>query len=523
MKQKQVLILSLLILITVRPAFSAPTPVRVLETKSISGKNVARSLVSASLEAMGGEAKIRALRSIKFEGVGHIFSVEQSERPEGPWIVNYLQLAETRDLVKERVRTATKLRNGQVADWSENTQIVADGNAAAERAGKYFPASPLQVEAASQNLAFAPERILIKALEASDLRAGPEVELQGVRQRTVSFSWNRIPVTIYLNSDTGLPTAVDTTVHSPYDHFWVIWGDYTVRTLYTYWTLARGGIRYPHQWDVERLGKPYSSFTVTKLSIDSPIEEKDFTIPENVKQQAATLPKLVKIDEIPLGRPDKPAKEIAPGVVKLAGRWDVAFVDQGDGVVIIEAPISSGYSEKVLDEAKRRFPQKHVKAVITTSDAFPHLGGVREYAARGIPIYALDRNQPILRRLLAASYRTDPDLLQSKPRKADLKIISGKSSLGVGANRIEMYPLRTETGERMMMIYFPEHKLLYASDLVQKSLKGGFFMPQYVSEVLDAAKRENLQVENVFALHTDVTPWSELISEMDSLLGTRKL
>jgi hypothetical protein len=30
-----------------------------------------------------------------------------------------------------------------------------------------------------------------------------------------------------------------------------------------------------------------------------------------------------------------------------------------------------------------RYPGVKVKAVVTTSDAWPHLGGVREYVARG--------------------------------------------------------------------------------------------------------------------------------------------
>lgn len=53
------------------------------------------------------------------------------------------------------------------------------------------------------------------------------------------------------------------------------------------------------------------------------------------------------------------------------------------------------------------------------------------------------------------------------------------------------------------MSYFPEHRLLYGSDLLQKMPDGSFFMPQYVSEVMSAAERENLAVDRVFAMHMD--------------------
>jgi hypothetical protein len=484
-------------------------------TNNAQTKSSAQDLVRAALEAMGGEAKIRALKSIQFEGIGHTFGVEQSERPEGPWIVSYLQTSELRDLANGRIRTTTQLRHSQIPQWTGATQIFENGVAAFERNEKYFPGSFLQVETAGRNLALTPERILLKALEAPDLRLDKDAQMQNVSQRVVKFTWNKIPVTIYLNAGTNLPTAVETLNSSPYDYFWGVWGDYTERTFYTYWTLEQSGIRYPHQWDTERNNMPYNSFTITKFQLDAPVADKDFSIPDDVRQKFAALPKPEKIQEIPLGRPNRPAQEIAPGVVKLPGRWDVAFVKQSDGIVLIEAPISSGYSVKVLEEAKRRFPDSKVKAVITTSDAFPHLGGVREYAAREIPIYALDLNRPILERLLAAPHTFQPDSLQIKPRRANFKIVSGKTVLGDGANRLELYPIRTETGERMMMVYLPEHKLLYASDLVQKSLNGSFFMPQYLSEVLQAAEREKLEVSNVFAMHTDLTSWMELTNAVE--------
>src|SRR5262249_17333067 len=144
--------------------------------------------------------------------------------------------------------------------------------------------------------------------------------------------------------------------------------------------------------------------------------------------------------------------------------------------------ISAGHSAQVIDEAKRRFPNVPIKAVITTSDAWPHFGGVREYVARSIPIYALDLNLPILNRMVKSSRRLNPDALERNPRRPDFRVVSGKTLRGDGPNRMELYPVRTETGERMIMIYFPQHHLLYASDLIQPS-RGGLFNAQYAYEV----------------------------------------
>jgi hypothetical protein len=120
----------------------------------------------------------------------------------------------------------------------------------------------------------------------------------------------------------------------------------------------------------------------------------------------------------------------------------------------------------------------------------------------------LDVNQPIIKRLVDAPYQTYPDTLARSPRKPDFKIVSSKTIIGSGDNRLEVYPIRTESGERMLMVYAPAHHLLYGSDLVQRLPTGEFFMPQYLSELTDAASREHLVVEKVFAMHSLVLNWS---------------
>ena len=144
----------------------------------------------------------------------------------------------------------------------------------------------------------------------------------------------------------------------------------------------------------------------------------------------------------------------------MPGRFGIVAVKQDDGVVIIEAPLSSEYSGQAIADAQKRFGGAPVKAVITTSDAWPHIGGIREYVARGIPIYALDLNVPILTRLIAAKYESSPDSLAATPRPATLRAVTGKTSLGSGASRLEVYPFRSATGERQMMIYWPAYRLL---------------------------------------------------------------
>jgi len=466
--------------------------------------------VRSAIEKMGGEQKLRSLQSIQIERIGHSYSIEQSERPEGPWLVNYEQVTDLRDYANQRLRRTTQTRSIQATQWSPAVALkVADGAAALQFGERSGPAQASDLAEAEENLALSAERVLLTALEARDLRVEADSLLQGSPQHVVAFGWRDGLARIFLNAQTDMPTAIEVERCYPGSFFWGSWGEVKSRTYLSLWTLEAGGIRYPRQWDIERNGTAYQSFTVTALTLNPQFDSNSFSISPEVKK-AYEAAAHRSIEDTPLGLANKPAVEIAPGVFQIPGPWNVTLVRQSDGVIVIESPISSGYSDKVLADARKRFPGLPIKAVVSTSDAWPHLGGVREYVARDVPVYALDLNRPILERLIASPRHAHPDALERQRKKPRFRLVSNKTIIGSGINRIELYPMGTESGERMMMVYFPEHKLLYGSDLVQQRRDGSFFMPEYLSELIEAVRRENLTITRVFAMHTGVTPWKDI-------------
>jgi hypothetical protein len=62
-----------------------------------------------------------------------------------------------------------------------------------------------------------------------------------------------------------------------------------------------------------------------------------------------------------------------------------------------------------------------------------------------------------------------------------------------------------------MMIYLPEHRLLYTSDLFSLLPDGSAFLPQFVQEMIDTVKREGLEVKETVGMHYDVTPWQKIV------------
>jgi len=463
-------------------------------------------VLTKAIAAMGGEAVLTGVRSVSTEAMGHQWALEQSERPEGPWLSTYLQRSEVRDLAGNRRMSSLQRRDWSFPSWSPPVAtIVANGVAARRSGDRWFGGSPADVREWEQSLALGPERLLLTARAAKDVRVLPDEVHQGVNQRVLGFTFGGQAHRLLLNVWTSLPTMLEVIRD---DH---MWGDVTERRWFSFWTMHAGGVVYPRQTTTEWNGLPFSDWTAHEVKINVALDETMFQIPEEPGKQFATLAtRPTGMNSLSLD--ESKVMAVNDWITQVPGGFNIGFVRQPDGLVVFEATTTSTYSASVLALAEKRYPGVPVKAVVTTSDAWPHLSGIREYVAKGIPIYALDLNVPILSRLIAAPRTIAPDTLARTPQAPKFVPVSARTTIGTGETRIELIPVRGEMGERMMLAWFPGAKLLYSSDLIQRGrAPGTFFMPMMLAEVAAAAERENLGViERVFGMHLPPTPWAEV-------------
>jgi hypothetical protein len=484
-------------------------------TGSLTGQAIssspAKSYVLRAAEAMGGLDLLRGVKSLRIDYRGHSYMLDESERPAGPWIVTYENDIELRDYENASVRREKEHWQIGGSEADKSTLTVAEGFAQATNGDKLSPASIYlgEPDDSLESLTFAPERILLHALEAVDLVSQPHATLQGEPYHVVSFTVRNMPTRLYLNSYTGLPGVVEWTSSYPHSMFWRVWGDVSNRSVFSLYTLLPNGLRLPLQRDHERNDQPYHSLTILKIAVNPQIPPAAFAISPEVKA-AVQEGRDQNVKTQALGNP-VPLIAGDDSMVQFSGAFKCAIVKQPDGLVIIEAPVSSEHTKALFAEAAKRYPNAPIKAVITTSDAWAHFAGIREVVADGIPIYATDLNRPILTRLVDAHFTQHPDALAKTSRAGKFHWVSQKTTLGDGPNRIEIYPIRNASGARMLMLYLPEFHLLYSSDLVQPLGDGSFFWPEYLRELSDAVQREHLSVDRFFGMHATVTPWNAIV------------
>jgi hypothetical protein len=472
--------------------------------------------VARAERALGGEEKLRSLEAVEISGISVWHQREQSERPEGPWFATFTDFTDVRNLRADVVKRTARNRGFTTPDWVDNkdwtdpaTMIVAS-DVGFRRANETFVGVDKPFDLGILPLGLGPERILLAAGNASDLHAEPDAVLDSYTHHVVTFtSSTGARVRVFLNVPSFLPKTIEITRARPYDVFWAPWGDVTQRITFGLWTLEPEGVLYPRLWDFSTGGQSDGTLEITRVRINPSIEHSEYTIPDDARQRVIADRRAVA--DLPFGTPQRPAHEIVPGVVQVPASWNVVEIKQDDGVVILEGPLSSNYSAMTIEDGRRRFEGAPIKAVISTSDSWPHIGGMREYVAQRIPIYVLDLNVPILQRLFAAKYQSSPDALMNHPRPPVWRVVSAKTAVGAGSNQLVIYPLRTASGERQMMVYWPAQRLLYTSDLF--TIQGKFvFLPQQVAEAVEAVGRENLQVTTAFGMHYDTVAWTDVVA-----------
>jgi hypothetical protein len=460
-----------------------------------------------ALDAMGGRDRLEQLKSVRLQNIGHALLMEQSYRQD-PFITSYSRDVTTLDLTNGRllaVNHAVWPESDANQAESDSTLIVGNDGAVYHAKEGDSPCSLADIAAAREMLGLGPARVLLTAAAASDLHFEASRMLRSSPHTVLAFTWQTIPVRVLINSFNHLPDAVETA--QSFHDFWYFWGDVRQRIYFDNWKLLQG-ITYPTNLVEERNGTVWSSTQALNVEFNVTIDDKLFAMDAKAAKQST--------ESHGWNRPFHADKDtlLAAGIDLFPGSWNSTIVKQSDGIVILEAPISGLYTQGVIEEAQKRYPKLRIKAVLSTSDSWPHTGGVRYVVSQRLPAYILDMNRGLLDRMVAAPHTFEPDALagQKPALKPDWKVVAGKEVIGSGENRMELYPLRGASTERQYMVYFPEHRLLYASDTLAMNDDGSLYDPELMYEVVQAAKRANLQVDTVFAMHQAPMAWSQVVA-----------
>lgn len=470
-------------------------------------RDYAHDLVESALATLSAGTDLHTLGAIGTKAREVAFDIVENDHPGAPYYATVSDVERTEDLVGDR-------QFSQIGPASEGSSLLLTRDVSVGVSAGDPPRRTVRRTQPSWETQD-PIHALRLAEAAPDLVREPDVTLHSALQHVVAFHNGRYPVRILIDAATGLISATEALVafDRPIseDIAWTGWGDVRERTEYINWSIA-DGVRYPFQRDIFRDGALRRTVILSEMKTNPAVQEAVF------KTLAEDVPNPASVDDLPLGRaaagapaPNKPIEEIAPDVVQIPNSWYVTLVRQPDGVVILDAPISAGYSRQVLAEAERRFPGVPVKAVITSTGFYWHVAGIREYAARGIPIYAEARNAAVIQGLLAAPHTLIPDDLARYHGPAPVvRAVSEPMTIGSGKNALVVMPIAKAT-QPMLMTYLKDLHILHTGEMVLPLGPGGALLnPESLLEITREVRARGLEVERMIGMHMSPTPWSKV-------------
>ena len=497
-------------MIPIRIATIRRPVVLALATITLAPASDARQVVRDAIAAQGGETALRALSVVRIRGIEESFGIGYSPDVDHPRMGLYI-FDELRDVRTLRERRTFQVGAPSINDMVAMRVVMSDSVGAWGRPDTVLgPAPAPYINLRRDELALGPERLLLMLLDAADLRAAGDTTIQGVPHQVVSIHNGNLRV--YLSTVTHLPTLMDVYGPIPDDAEWDVWGDVHSRTWLSSWSLEQGGIRYPRTWTTERAGHLFDKVSV--FSIDPhPVAPADsFAISDGVRAKYVMHPPMV------LGNGRGQPIEMADGITWIPGRWATMVVRQLTGIVVIDSPYGSEYSACVLDEVRRRYPDEAVRALVVTDFMWAHLGGVREYVAHKVPVYANARNESILRAVTSAKHAIHPDALSTIEQQLIFHPVAGVQQIGEGPNRIELIPVDVagaDYGRKIIVAYFPNRHILWSSDLYSPGGEVNFAM-QNASELAALIAQRGLAVDTIVGSHLRPTAWKTVESALSA-------
>jgi hypothetical protein len=485
--------------------------VLVVETASAQQVKDVRSVLEASLKAMGGTN----LKTIQYSGSGWSSRIGQTYTLTEDWpkfeVANYTRTIDydakwSREDYTRRQAKYPLLGRPPMAE-EHVTTILSDKYAWDMQGDKPVPLTSLYLDGVPYadlrllEIAITPHGFLKMALAAKDATAitlpinGPSdfgLSAFGRKVTIVSFTIGKYRVNGTIN-DQNLVELTDTWFPNP------MYGDMDYEMRYTRYKNF-GGVMFPtlvhvHQGD-PRLNPAHNFYQYDITDVKANVPVTPMPVPDTVR---TATPAPVRVE----------STKLADGVWLLGGgTHNSMLVEFKDFVAVVEAPNNEERSLAVIAEVNRLTPNKMIKYVVNTHHHMDHAGGLRTYLSQGTTIvtHAINKQyyldilfHPSPRELQPDRMSLYSPMYMVSRRPAPIETvgspeIGGPGTGGAGGTRyvitdgermlevLYVEDMAYELGDNsyaqgnhsndMLMAYLPKEKILYNADLYSPPAQG---------------------------------------------------
>jgi glyoxylase-like metal-dependent hydrolase (beta-lactamase superfamily II) len=396
--------------------------------------------LSRAIDALGTPDAIRSARFLHVEHIGTTFAGEQARSPNETVAEAGRVYRWYFDRVGKRaLRDAEQLFPGGIRFWTR--AAVSSNGAWSIDVAKWRDGSDLQITppagataALAQFERFLPHLMLAQALQP-DAALAPGVN-GGFRYKDTAG--NLIEVTL------------DPTTRLPLRASQIVDGKPSAEIVYSNYK-RRHGLMMPGRVQIYQAGTLREDLTLKSTRVGE-VAGTQFSAPNDYSAPP------------PAGEPS--AREFAPGMFlfeNMPGNYHSMAIDQGDHLVLLEAPLSPAYAEAQKNILAKLRPGIPVSHVLVTHHHGDHTGGLKFWAEAGATIVAAKGAGVALQRQLKARGLVAPLKLEE---------VEGRRSFGVGVHRIDAYAFASSHAASHLLMHMPAPKILFHGDMFYLPARG---------------------------------------------------
>jgi hypothetical protein len=303
---------------------------------------------------------------------------------------------------------------------------------------------------------------------------------------------------LYLHAGSGMPVKYERIEPD------ALWGQQLTEYVYTTW------------WQIGPAKLP-----VTSVRFRDGVEQSRRDIDINAKVVGADVPLAQAMPTLPSNTPDHSAlpdpqlvatpvdtTRVGPNTFLLVHpAYTHAVTMVRDTVYLLDATTAEWRSRADSAWISTLFPTSRAVVLVVTDLAWPHISGVRFWAARGAAIATHRLSVPFLTKVVDRQWTLAPDVRSRQQPLRPVRWISVSGTMTLGKDAIRLIPIDGVGSEGALMVSLPRDNFLWAGDYIQTERSAS----NYAQEVITAAAREGVTPTRVAAQHLRLTTWAQIL------------
>ena len=480
----------------------------------------ARQILERGVQALGGLKNFQAVEDIAYKSSAQVPEIGQSANPEAAYFSRPLDTEGIIDLRGKRNYQLSKTHFlGSGLRSSSTVTTDKSGFTVDVRANAVYAFEAPAIAANNRRVQrIFPHLLLQLALNrAASLRWLGEENYDGRKQQIIAFTDTDASLfTLYFDAQADLLTKVETLTDN------VLKGLCASETIFSDYRPV-SGVQMPFHVVSKVGGEVTSDLTYNEIKFNTHPDAALFEIPKGAEAgpaiggapQPVTLTKLAKDVYF--------VNAISTNGVFFYSSMFVVFKDY---VLVVEAPLNDATSQSIIAKIKETVPGKPIKYLVPTHYHIDHTGGARSYIAEGSTVVTTPGNRNFFEKLARVSHPLNPDRLSLQPRQPSVETFKEKRVFNDGEQVVELYNVGpTQHADEILIIYLPQHKLAFVSDLFLTNFNGRIGPAEPLNVFFyEKIQQLGLQIETIAAGHGRISTMKELkqsIAEKDSTSNGR--